>query len=672
MILRCAAYARYSSDLQSPLSIDDQLRICREYAKSRGFVFLEEHVYVDEALSGVGADRPGLGRLLNAALSPARPFDVILLDDSSRLARNTKDALTFFERLNFAGIRLIAVSQGIDSDNEQAHVLVTVHGMVDSLYVKELAKKTHRGLEGRVLRGQHTGGRCYGYDSVSVDATTAKQLVINESEAVVVRRIFVMSANGQSLKTIAKTLNRECVPSPRPRSGNQYATWSPTCIREMLRRDLYVGKVVWNASRFVKVPGTNKRVRRARPESEWRIVPHPELQIVSDEVWTRVQDRQKRLMAMYSGAKKGLLPRSVTSPYLLSGILKCGLCRGNLIIVTGYSSYGHYPQYGCSQHFNRGACTNSVLIRRDWLEKRLLEELQNEVLKSESVEYALDEFGSHLKNAFAKLTNQMAHMRERKQKLEGELRRLAATAAETGPSSFLVAAIHEREQQLREITDQLLAGGDDSVDAHLSEIRSFITKRLGDLQGLISGESAEARKELLKHVSEIRMFPQGSADGNRKPHYVAEGTWNLVGTEEDQAEAIPAQVRSVADPRNHLGIQPHKSNSAKSGARRRPICFLRLQLADFLDRILRTTRLFAARLFSIGTSPFSVVVRISAWRRSYCCTLNGVSPPLNRVRYLWRKVCQAMLPKPAAVAAPVWRRGNESTGACGWSASSPH
>ena len=159
MILRCAAYARYSSDLQSPRSIEDQLRICREYAHARGFIFLEEHVYVDEALSGVGADRPGLGRLLDAALSPTRPFDVILLDDSSRLARNTKDALGIFERLNFAGIRLIAVSQGIDSENEQAHVLVTVHGMVDSLYVKELAKKTHRGLEGLMLRGQHTGGR---------------------------------------------------------------------------------------------------------------------------------------------------------------------------------------------------------------------------------------------------------------------------------------------------------------------------------------------------------------------------------------------------------------------------------------------------------------------------------------------------------------------------------
>src|SRR3984885_9549905 len=231
MILRCGAYARYSSDLQSPRSIEDQLRICREYAHARGFVFLEEHVYVDEAVSGVGADRPGLGRLLKAALSPARPFDVILLDDSSRLARNTKDALGIFERLNFAGIRLIAVSQGIDSDNEQAHVLVTVHGMVDSLYVKELAKKTHRGLEGRVLKGRHAGGRTFGYDTVPAEDGVGKTLVINATEAPIVRRIFQMSASGLALKKIAMTLNREWVRPPRPRAGKKFATWCPNAIR---------------------------------------------------------------------------------------------------------------------------------------------------------------------------------------------------------------------------------------------------------------------------------------------------------------------------------------------------------------------------------------------------------------------------------------------------------
>jgi hypothetical protein len=196
-----------------------------------------------------------------------------------------------------------------------------------------------------------------------------------------------------------------------------------------------------------------------------------------------------------------------------------------------------------------------VTIRRDWLKRRLLEELQNEVLKRDAVEYALDEFDSHLKSAFSKLTNQMSQMRERKQKLEGELRRLTETAAETGPSSFLVAAIHEREQQLREITDQLLAGGDSSVDAHLSEIRCFITKRLVDLQQLISGEPAEARKELVKHVSEIRMFPQdGGGDGNGKSHYVAEATWRLVGSEEETSNVMSPQIRSVADPRNQTNL----------------------------------------------------------------------------------------------------------------------
>jgi site-specific DNA recombinase len=547
MTLRCAAYARYSSDLQSPRSIQDQLRVCREYAASHGFIFLEEHVYTDEALSGVGADRPGLGCLLNAALSSARPFDVILLDDSSRLARNTKDALTFFEKLNFAGIRLIAVSQGIDSDNEQAHVLVTVHGMVDSLYVKELAKKTHRGLEGLMLRGQHTGGRCFGYNSVPVPGTSGKQLAVNQSEAAVVRQIFEMSADGQSLKTIAKTLNRECVPPPRPRAGKQYASWCPTCIRAMLRRDLYAGKVIWNSSRFVKTPGTNKRVRRARPQNEWRIVLHPELKIVSDELWQRVRERQEMLKTTY-GVREGggiLIPRSVTSPYLLSGLLKCGVCGANLVIVSGYGSYGHYPKYGCSQHFNRGACSNACTVRRDWVEERLLDELQNQVLKPEVVEYVLQQFGSHVKHSLADLSNQLVQMRERKQKLEGELKRLAATAAETGPSAFLVEAIHEREQQLREITDRLLADGSDSIEGQLSDLRAFVVETMGDLRTLLAGDPGQARKELLKHVSEIKMMPQ---TGEGKPHYVAEGQWKLLANDQDLSAGTVAsrQIRVVA------------------------------------------------------------------------------------------------------------------------------
>jgi DNA invertase Pin-like site-specific DNA recombinase len=135
----------------------------------------------------------------------------------------------------FTGFRFIAVSQGIDSAHEQADVLIAVHGLVDSLYIKERGKKTHSGLEGRALKGLHTGGRCFGYRNAS--GKDGVHLVIDEAEAVVVGRIFEWSANGMSLKAMARKLNTDRVPSPRPRKGRQRATWCPTAIRACCARN---------------------------------------------------------------------------------------------------------------------------------------------------------------------------------------------------------------------------------------------------------------------------------------------------------------------------------------------------------------------------------------------------------------------------------------------------
>ncbi len=148
MILRCAAYARYSSDRQSPASISDQLRKCREFAESQGWQLLDTHIYTDEALSGSGADRPGFLKLLKASSSLPKPFDIVLLDDTSRLSRDLGDTMHVFKQLDFMGIRIVAVSQGIDTQDDQSEVLMTVHGLFDNIFIKELSKKTHRGLEG--------------------------------------------------------------------------------------------------------------------------------------------------------------------------------------------------------------------------------------------------------------------------------------------------------------------------------------------------------------------------------------------------------------------------------------------------------------------------------------------------------------------------------------------
>jgi len=120
-------------------------------------------------------------------------------------------------------------------------------------------------MEGNLLRGFHTGGSCFGYETV--DSYAGKQLRVNEAEAAIVRRIFMMSADGASLKTLAKQLNAERIPSPRARSGRPQGGWCPTAIREMLYNERYAGRLIWNRSKFVKVPGSNHRVARPRPES---------------------------------------------------------------------------------------------------------------------------------------------------------------------------------------------------------------------------------------------------------------------------------------------------------------------------------------------------------------------------------------------------------------------
>lgn len=548
--LRCAAYARISTDRQNPLSIEDQLRKCREFAEREGWVLLAPHAYSDEAFSGAGIDRPGFQRLLEAAFSSPVPFDAVLVDDTSRLSRNRADIARIFERLNFAGIRLIAVSQGIDTESEQADVLLTVHGLVDSLYVKELAKKTHRGMEGLFKRGLHTGGRCYGYRNIS--GSDGVKLEVDEAEAAVVRRIFEMAAAGHSLRTITRTLNAEKIPPPRPRARKRYATWCPTCIQPMLRRERYVGRVVWNRSKFVKVPGTNKRVRRARPENEWKRAERPELRIVSPELWDGVQRRLAWVKQTFGGRyRAGLLLRSATGPYLLSGLLKCGVCGANLVIVTGRGP-GRVSKYGCPQNHYRGACPNNLTERREWLEERLLRELQTEVLKPAVVNYAVEEFGRQLKAALGNLSGEVGRMRERKATVERELSNLTAAVAAAGHSPFLLEQIALRERELREITERTLSSAPDSIEAGLTEIREYVTQGLADLRSLLSRDARLARTELLQHVSEIRMMPQGGPAGR---YYIAEGQWNLLGdsAQKDQTRQTSAwRVRMVAGARFEL------------------------------------------------------------------------------------------------------------------------
>jgi site-specific DNA recombinase len=526
--LRCAIYARFSSDRQSPTSITDQIRKCREHAQRNGWVILEEHLYADEAVSGASTDREGLQRLLSAVAGPIIPFNCILIDDSSRLTRRLADALNLFERLTFAGIRIVAVSQGVDSDNPQAELLMSVHGMIDAVYWRELAQKTHRGMQGRALGGFATGGRCFGYRSVkSADEST--RLEIDEEEAAIVRRLFEMYASGLSLKRIAWQLNAEGVRSPQPQKGRFNRSWCVSSVRHILRNRRYVGKIVWNTRRKIRVPGTGKRVFRPRPESEWVTVAAPHLQIVSAESFEAVRMRFGTMKRVFGRDSTGLTvgPKR----YLFSGLLKCGVCGGSIALVCGRGRHGA-DRYGCALHHQRGdaVCPNSLLVRRDDLETRLLQRLSDAVLREEVIDYAVAGIREELQKRFEELNAGLGQMRQRKRQIEGELAKLVQAIADGQPSQSLTAAIAERERELRGITDRLLEPGPESLSAKLDVLRTLAVSRLTNLRKLISHPESvdQARAALAEHFGKFTLEPVIEAGEHS---YLAHGEVDFFGEE---------------------------------------------------------------------------------------------------------------------------------------------
>ncbi len=242
---------------------------------------------------------------------------------------------------------------------------------MSALFLKDLAQKTHWGMEGRVRTGHNGGGLSFGYrvqHRIGHDGTLATgELRIEAVEADAIHRVFDAYVAGQSPRTIAKVLNAKAVPGPR--GGKWTASLLlGNVLREtgVLRNRLYVGERVWNRQHFVKDPGTGKRV--ARPNSpEMRIASAvPELRIIEQPVWDATQARlmagrakvvtQRETSDSGEGVATGNIGSRLVSArrpaWLLSGLLRCGACDGAISVV------GSGGRLGCTNHYERGTCTD--------------------------------------------------------------------------------------------------------------------------------------------------------------------------------------------------------------------------------------------------------------------------------------------------------------------------
>jgi hypothetical protein len=144
------------------------------------------------------------------------------------------------------------------------------------------------------------------------------------------------------------------------------------------------------------------------------------------------------------------------------------------------------------------------------------------------MEYAIEQFRKQLGDALGSIADDLAEMRQRKGQLEVQVRRLVAAVAESGHSRAMLEELARKEGELQAIADQLLSASPDSIESRIEEIRRFVTNRLNNLRDVLSKDAVLARTKILKHTNEITMTPQAGAG---KPYYVAEGNWDLLGSD---------------------------------------------------------------------------------------------------------------------------------------------
>jgi DNA invertase Pin-like site-specific DNA recombinase len=441
-----ALYARYSSDLQRPASIDDQLRRCREHVERHGGSVLPELVFFDAARSGASLDPDGFERMMRAVR--ARRVDVIVVEDMSRVSRDLADSAQLFRELQFLGVALVGIADGVDTSGKGAKVAFTVKSLMSDLYLEELSDKTRRGLEGRALAGYSTGGLPLGYRSVpEADASgrvVGNRIVIEADCAAIVRRIFDEYRRGRSLADIARLLTTEGALPPRSKSRGRRHGWLAGTIREILRNTAYVGAWSFKKKHWRRIPGTNARRPRESQPGDVLKFDYPDRRIIDQETWDAVRSRAASVRALYTGKRSGTAPgRSTTYP--LSGLLFCGHCNASMVITRGT----HAAYYKCGDYKKRRTCANSLGVREDLVRKRIFEALRERLSTLNALEYLRKRIAEFLGERVRDTTRELGERRARLERTEQRIRGLVQFIADGDRSEHVLSALRDLEAQAR-------------------------------------------------------------------------------------------------------------------------------------------------------------------------------------------------------------------------------
>jgi site-specific DNA recombinase len=463
---RAAIYVRVSTVRQAErdLSLPDQIAQCEAYCERQGWEVAE--IFSEPGASALDEDRPVFQEMVYKATRSDKPFDYVVVHSLSRFSRDALHSELYVRKLRKAGVELVSITQAVtpDASGEMFRKLLNVF---DEHQSRENAKHVHRAMCENARQGFWNGARIpFGYQLETVDRRGNKDkkvLVINESEASVVRQIFSM-ASGQDgrpvgIKAIATYLTDHGI----LRRGHRFSSGG---IHKILHCTTYMGKHYFNK--------TDCRNAVARPPSQWVEIAVPP--IVDETTFNEVQG------LLQSRSPKKLPPRVANGPTLLAGLARCGHCGAALIKNSGKS--GAYSYYSCSRKQKQGpsAC-KGMRIRMDKLDGIVIGEVSKRVLEPEHLTNLLEDYVKESASRGQGDRDRLKKMRLDHSEAEAGIRRLLQLV-ETG-------LMHAEDPELK---DRLI---------NLKLRRDEAAKEIADHQKRVSAGEPEITPEKVARVAAL-------------------------------------------------------------------------------------------------------------------------------------------------------------------------
>ena len=394
-------YARVSTTRQAEneLSIPDQLRQLREWAKANGHLVVQE--YVEPGASATDDKRPVFQQMINDAMMKPPAFECIIIHSLSRFFRDGIEFGVYERKLAKNKVKVISITQPT-SDDAGGEMMRRIICMFDEHQSKEISKHVSRSMKENARQGFFNGSKSpFGYQAIETDRAGSrgrikKKLAINEAEAGIVRLVYDLYLNGfegrmMGCKEIVKHLTDKNLLM-------RGCAWNVQKIHKLLSDSLYMGDYYFNV--------IDSKTSQKRPPEEWVKTTIPA--IIDASTYERVRAKRE------ARAPSKTPPRRVSSPTLLTGLLKCGVCGHAMTLATGKS--GKYKYYKCTSRHSQGnhACTSGNLPMEK-LDDLVLAKLADQVFAPERLQMMMEELRKRIQSS---KTGQQAHINDLNRQLK--------------------------------------------------------------------------------------------------------------------------------------------------------------------------------------------------------------------------------------------------------------